>query len=99
MESIGLMPSDTGKFGGKRTGQQMTHYIMIDGPYATAVAELLATGLKITWMQIELQRKEKEASLMCQVPLRYVQQQCVGKGGLMIMCTWLASKKCRKFKP
>jgi hypothetical protein len=28
MESIGLVPSNTGLPGGKRTGQQMTHYIM-----------------------------------------------------------------------
>jgi len=30
MEHIGLMPSDTGRPGGKRTGQKMGHYI-IDG--------------------------------------------------------------------
>ena len=34
MEEIGLMPSNTGKEGGGRTGQQMTHYIVDDGPFA-----------------------------------------------------------------
>jgi len=36
MEEVGLMPSNTGKVGGKRTGQQMTHYIIKDGRYEKA---------------------------------------------------------------
>lgn len=36
METIGLMPSNTGKLGGKRTGQQMTHYIIKNGKYEQA---------------------------------------------------------------
>ena len=35
MEAIGLMPSHSGKPGGKRTGQQMTHYILDGGSYDT----------------------------------------------------------------
>jgi hypothetical protein len=36
MESIGLMPSDTGDPGGKRTGQRMTHYVVDGGPFLLA---------------------------------------------------------------
>ena len=36
MEQIGLMPSDTGEIGGKRTGQRMTHYIIPGGPFEAA---------------------------------------------------------------
>jgi hypothetical protein len=36
MERIGLMPSDTGAPGGKRTGQRMTHYVVSDGPFDKA---------------------------------------------------------------
>lgn len=36
MEEIGLMPSDTGKHGGKKTGQRMTHYIIGGGQYEQA---------------------------------------------------------------
>lgn len=36
MEEIGLMPSDTGAPGGKRTGQHMTHYIIPGGKYEQA---------------------------------------------------------------
>lgn len=36
MESIGLMPSHTGEEGGKRTGQNMTHFIIKGGQYDIA---------------------------------------------------------------
>lgn len=36
MEEIGLMPSDTGAPGGKKTGQHMTHYIIEGGQYEQA---------------------------------------------------------------
>ena len=38
MERVGLIPSDTGSPGGKRTGQRMHHYVLDDGPFARAVA-------------------------------------------------------------
>ena len=47
MEALGLMPSNTGMVGGKRTGQQMSHFIIPNGPYAQAFAELAATGWKL----------------------------------------------------
>ena len=51
MEEIGLMPSNTGEPGGKRTGQQMTHYIVEDGPFAEAASDLLGSrlGQSNTW--------------------------------------------------
>jgi predicted SprT family Zn-dependent metalloprotease len=36
MEEIGLMPTDTGKEGGKRTGQRVTHYIIEGGLFDLA---------------------------------------------------------------
>jgi len=36
MEEVGLMPSHTGKPEGKRTGQKMTHYIIVGGNYESA---------------------------------------------------------------
>ena len=44
------MPSNTGQPGGKRTGQQMTHYILEDGPFAEAPADLLALGWGIQYV-------------------------------------------------
>lgn len=43
METIGLMPSSTGAPGGKRTGKNMTHYVVEGGAFALA------------WKQIEQQ--------------------------------------------
>jgi predicted RNA-binding Zn-ribbon protein involved in translation (DUF1610 family) len=42
-----MMPSNTGAVGGKETGQQMDHYIIPDGAFARAFAELAATGWKL----------------------------------------------------
>lgn len=36
MDSVGLVPSNTGQPGGKRTGQNMTHYVQAGGPFETA---------------------------------------------------------------
>ena len=47
MKLIGLMPSNTGAVGGKETGQRMSHYILPDGAFAQAFAELAATGWKL----------------------------------------------------
>ena len=47
MESLGLMPSNTGMVGGRRTGARMSHFILPGGPYTQAFAELAATGGKL----------------------------------------------------
>lgn len=41
MESIGLMPSNTGKPGGKKTGQQMMEYVIKDGDFHTYSEKLI----------------------------------------------------------
>jgi SprT-like family len=52
MEAIGLIPSNTGKEGGKRTGDTVSHYIKLGGPFALAVEKLVASGFEITWTEI-----------------------------------------------
>lgn len=49
MEAIGLMPSNTGTPGGKTTGEKMSHYIMVDGPFIHACKELLQSSFVIVW--------------------------------------------------
>ena len=49
MKEIGLQPTDTGEPGGKETGQSVTHYIIPEGPYATAYAKLKARGFQLHW--------------------------------------------------
>lgn len=52
MESIGLMPSDTGQPGGKKTGQHMTHYIIPGGLFERVCAALLFDGFHLAWGEI-----------------------------------------------
>jgi len=49
MKAVGLMPSHTGKKGGKETGDRMTHYILADGPFAQSCRRLLATDFRLNW--------------------------------------------------
>lgn len=50
MERVGLMPSNTGEPGGKRTGDQMSHYIIKAGKFDVCCDELLSEDFKISWM-------------------------------------------------
>lgn len=50
MEAIGLMPSNTGKPGGKRTGDQMTHYIIKGGRFDVACSKLLTKEFTLSWL-------------------------------------------------
>lgn len=49
MKNIGLHPSNTGRFGGKETGQQMSHYIIKGGAFDLACDELLSSEFKLSW--------------------------------------------------
>ena len=49
MEQVGLIPTDTGLLGGKKTGQKMTHIIAPEGRFITACTQLLTEGFTIPW--------------------------------------------------
>ncbi|HCK0577560.1 TPA: SprT-like domain-containing protein [Pseudomonas aeruginosa] len=51
MESIGLMPSDTGAPGGRRTGQKMGDYVIKGGLFERCTKdELLPSGFSVSWL-------------------------------------------------
>ncbi len=50
MEGIGLMPSQTGLPGAKKTGQQMSDYPIAGGPFLKACQELIESGYQISWI-------------------------------------------------
>lgn len=54
MESLGLMPSDIGLPGGKKTGRSMSHYIIPDGKYLASCRRLIETGFIIPWLDRHL---------------------------------------------
>lgn len=49
MEAVGLIASDTGSPGGKKTGQRVSHYIVDGGSFDKACDEFLATGFVLRW--------------------------------------------------
>ena len=64
MQSIGLMPSDTGEPGGKRHGQQMTHYIIEGGPFDLSCKELIDQGRMLSWIDVVTKRVPMSAVLL-----------------------------------
>lgn len=50
MEALGLMPSSTGREGGKRVGQHMADYVIAGGRFEAETAKLLGDGFLITWL-------------------------------------------------
>ncbi len=65
MEEVGLIPSDSGQPGGKKTGQSMTHYIETGGAFEIACDKLIAKGFTMPWQartHDEKTTKKKAAS-------------------------------------
>ncbi|WP_425545074.1 hypothetical protein, partial [Caenispirillum bisanense] len=50
MESIGLMPSDTGAPGGKRTGDSVSDYVIKGGAFEAACTALLTQDYTLSWL-------------------------------------------------
>ena len=65
MKKVGLIPSATGKPGGRQTGKSMTHYIKEGGPYDQAYVEWYSENGKLSWhssnrlKQVILKKKTK----------------------------------------
>jgi len=53
MQSIGLMPSDTGQVGGNRTGQTMSDYPLADGRFLDACISLCENNYELKWVDTE----------------------------------------------
>ncbi|MCG3668325.1 SprT-like domain-containing protein [Aliarcobacter butzleri] len=49
MESIGLIPSDTGRAGGKKTGQKMNDYPERGGKFEKLCIKIFKDGLYVKW--------------------------------------------------
>ena len=62
MESVGLMPSSTGRAGGKRTGQNMSDYPIENGVFLRAL-DNMPDSYKLPFISIEGERKYKSVSL------------------------------------
>ncbi len=47
--TLGLVPSDTGREGGKKTGYRMCEYILPGGPFEHFITELICGQFSISW--------------------------------------------------
>lgn len=54
MEDVGLCPSSTGRRGGKRTGDRVSHYIKRDGAFQSAWRKLRSDGFRLKWADVPL---------------------------------------------
>lgn len=87
MERVGLIPSDTGEPGGKQTGRKMTHYIDEAGPFAAAMADLVAGGYSLPYFTQPKVAAEKKKDLS---KVKFTCQCCGSKAwakiGTRIIC-------------
>jgi predicted SprT family Zn-dependent metalloprotease len=58
MEQVGLIPSNTGAEGGKKTGQCVSHYIDKNGLFKTVTDKMLSE-YKLNWKSFQNPKKEK----------------------------------------
>lgn len=75
MRSLGLMPSSTGKPGGKQTGQKVADYI-IEGGVLDQFVKGLPKRLKLPFMGLPKAKKKQSASA------GYVKHVCLGCRGI-----------------
>jgi predicted SprT family Zn-dependent metalloprotease len=86
MRAVGLVPSDTGKPGGRQTGQHMTHYIARNGSFETACAELLASGFTIRYVDLEENEETKKKKLKVKYTCPGCDANAWGKPELNLIC-------------
>ena len=90
MEQLGLMPSDTGAPGGKKTGYKMSHYIVDGGMFARAFDQMPRAYLLPWTCGIDedaigkKKQKRKESKLKYSCPL--CDANVWGKPGLHVRC-------------
>lgn len=87
MEEIGLMPSNTGEVGGKRTGRRVTHYIMENGEFDLACDELLETGhtLSVVSWPFVKPKKPKTPRVTLECP-QECGTKCRAKEDVVVRC-------------
>jgi ribosomal protein S27AE len=62
MREVGLQPTSTGEPGGMETGQAVTHFIILEGRYARAYAQLAASGFQLHWQSLPAVGSKKKSS-------------------------------------
>jgi hypothetical protein len=95
MARIGLVASDTGRPGGKRVGQRMTHYIAEDGSFDRAASAFLAERTALEWAKAQVVGQGKAAVASARSKTRFTcpfcRQNTWAKPGAMLACANVAA--------
>lgn len=85
MQTVGLIPSHTGKKGGNKTGYKMSHFVLRGGLYEKWFEELEKIGGKMSWVESIGEQNKSYVKKM-----KYVCPDCNiklwGKPNLNIIC-------------
>ncbi len=84
MESLGLMPSNTGKPGGKRTGQQMDHYIIKGAQFERAF--IAGNFKRLSHYDVAVDREKAKAKRKVVYQCSICECKVWGKPGLVVFC-------------
>lgn len=90
MEALGLIPSHNGKPSGRRTGRQMTHFIVPGGPFDQAVKALMAQGFRIAYVEAGRKAAVSADPVKARLKITFTCPGCGdkawGKASLKIRC-------------
>jgi hypothetical protein len=88
MRSIGLIPSDTGRAGGRPVGQRMTHYIQEGGRFESVVKKILFTGFTLPYVERwgDAEAAKRNAKLRTKFTCPHCKANAWGKPDLKILC-------------
>ena len=76
MEAVGLIPSDTGQFGSKRTGRNVSHVIEPNGRFEKACVKLLKDGFTIPWQALTREEEGERAKKKVASKTKYTCATC-----------------------
>jgi predicted SprT family Zn-dependent metalloprotease len=87
MKVVGLQPSNSGGVGGKETGQQMSHYIIPNRPFAHAFDALATKGWKLNLESAHQRGAEGGRKSKTKFTCAKCGQNAWGKPDLAVSCT------------
>jgi predicted SprT family Zn-dependent metalloprotease len=76
MRQVGLIPTDTGRRGGKQTGRRVTHYIVPGGAFDRAATALIAGGFVLAFVERNSKVADRVAQKKRESKTRYSCPQC-----------------------
>ena len=87
---VGLIPSHTGKPGGKQTGDKMSHYIEPGGRFEQSCKRLIETGTTVPYVDLWADKNRAKTKLKAASKSKYTCTGCSanvwGRPGMSVIC-------------